>query len=50
MFLLNISLLIILPHFWDITGIWLLCQLQAQLPFLSIWRYCLGMGRSMGYR
>ena len=50
MFLINIPLLIILPRFWDITGIWLAAPITSAVCIVVNMVLLFKFGRKYGYR
>ena len=50
MYLLNIPLLIILPRFWDITGIWLAMPITSAVSIFINMALLFGLGKKYGYR
>ena len=50
MYLLNIPLLIILPRFWDITGIWLALPITSAVSIFINMAFLFGLGKKYGYR
>jgi len=50
MLLINIPLLIILPRFWDITGVWLAAPITSAITILVNMALLFGFGKKYGYR
>ena len=49
-FLLKLPLLIILPRFWDLTGIWLAAPITQSVMIFACMALLFGFGKKFGYR